>query len=128
MLAPKIVDTWAIAAFHQVLGLPVSRVIVGEIPPQSELIPRLGRFLLALSPEIRGEIEQARVQKEGASGGWTAPTAQVQISGKDESDNTEVEQNIAAIWCEVLGFEEINVLDNFFVIGGHFILIATCRR
>ena len=36
---------------------------------------------------------------------------------------TETERVIAGIWCEVLEQPEVGVLDNFFDIGGHSVLL-----
>jgi amino acid adenylation domain-containing protein len=34
----------------------------------------------------------------------------------------ELEQEIAAIWCELLGVSEVGVMDDFFALGGHSLL------
>lgn len=35
---------------------------------------------------------------------------------------TAIEQQLASIWCEVLGIEEVGIHDNFFALGGHSLL------
>ena len=37
---------------------------------------------------------------------------------------SEVEKNIARIWKDILGYEEIDITSNFFEIGGDSISIA----
>ncbi|MCU0643019.1 MAG: phosphopantetheine-binding protein, partial [bacterium] len=37
---------------------------------------------------------------------------------------TEIEQNIAAIWQDVLRLEKVGVYDNFFDLGGHSLAMA----
>jgi amino acid adenylation domain-containing protein len=40
------------------------------------------------------------------------------------SPRTPIEEAIAAIWCEVLGDEQIGIHENFFDLGGHSLLAA----
>jgi acyl carrier protein len=35
---------------------------------------------------------------------------------------TDIERKVAAIWCEVLGVDQVSVLDGFFDLGGHSLL------
>jgi hypothetical protein len=37
---------------------------------------------------------------------------------------TAVEEKLAAIWCELLDVQEVGVLDNFFDLGGHSLLLT----
>ncbi|OXA89994.1 non-ribosomal peptide synthetase [Flavobacterium hercynium] len=52
------------------------------------------------------------------------------ISGEDTirkeytAPRNETEQQIAAIWQEVLGVEQVGITDNFFDLGGHSLLVA----
>ena len=50
--------------------------------------------------------------------------ADVNSSLKDILDppTTPTEKQLAAIWCEVLGVEEVGIHDNFFSLGGHSLL------
>ncbi len=50
----------------------------------------------------------------------TRPDLDVEFSPPE----TELEQELAAIWCDVLGLDRIGRNDNFFDLGGHSILAA----
>ncbi|WP_191559492.1 non-ribosomal peptide synthetase [Metabacillus idriensis] len=45
------------------------------------------------------------------------------LKGKKLENVSDLERKIAQVWAEVLGYEEINVYDNFFEIGGDSLLI-----
>jgi acyl carrier protein len=45
-----------------------------------------------------------------------------QLSSEYVRPGDELEEAIAAIWRELLGFEEVGVHDNFFELGGHSLL------
>lgn len=44
-----------------------------------------------------------------------------------EPPATDTERTIAGIWCAVLGIPDVGVLDNFFEIGGHSLLMHVIR-
>ena len=68
-----------------------------------------------------GKIDRARLpvpeQTRGAAAGAYLPA------------RTDVEQELAGIWQEVLGIERVGVHDNFFDLGGDsFLLLQVCSR
>lgn len=46
----------------------------------------------------------------------------VQITGEAEQDYTNIEQKLAEIWVEILGFKEISVDENFTELGGDSVM------
>ncbi|WP_018765031.1 SDR family NAD(P)-dependent oxidoreductase [Bacillus sp. 105MF] len=42
----------------------------------------------------------------------------VKLTGRENNEYTMLERKISTIWCTVLGFEEINIFDNFYELGG----------
>jgi polyketide synthase PksN len=67
-----------------------------------------------------------------AAGGGEAPAAAAeaaparharpQLGTPYVAPSSELEETIAAIWCELLSTEEVGVHDNFFELGGHSLL------
>jgi len=45
-----------------------------------------------------------------------------------QAPQTHIEQQIAAIWQEVLGVEQVGIHDNFFDLGGHSLLVVQVRE
>lgn len=45
------------------------------------------------------------------------------LEGKENGNYTELELAIGKIWEELFGFEKININDNFYLLGGHSILM-----
>jgi natural product biosynthesis luciferase-like monooxygenase protein len=41
---------------------------------------------------------------------------------------SDIEASIAGIWCEALGLPEVSVVDNFFDLGGHSLLVVQVQR
>jgi phthiocerol/phenolphthiocerol synthesis type-I polyketide synthase E len=82
----------------------------------------LGQIVVSTLPP--GELCQAIAASVAPTAGRPDDDA---VSGTVRSDDiteprTSLEQNIAAIWGEVLGVAKIGVHDNFFELGGHSLL------
>ncbi|MFF4430999.1 alpha/beta fold hydrolase [Streptomyces sp. NPDC001513] len=63
-----------------------------------------------------GEIDRRRLAEAGGAGATAAAA--------DDRPRSAAEQAIAAIWCDLLGLDEVGVHDNFFDIGGHSLRAA----
>lgn len=46
----------------------------------------------------------------------------VKLIGKKDDGYTQMEEEVAKVWGEVLGYDEINIYDNFYELGGDSIL------
>ncbi|WP_276318281.1 non-ribosomal peptide synthetase [Serratia microhaemolytica] len=58
-----------------------------------------------------------------------APTAQAFAHAEYAAPQREIEQHLAAIWCELLAVERVSRHDDFFALGGHSLLaIKLCSR
>lgn len=51
-----------------------------------------------------------------------APELNVTTKKEYESPRTDTEKNVAKVWCEMLGIDNIGIRDNFFDLGGHSLL------
>lgn len=63
-------------------------------------------------PKTGDEIDRDRLRR-----GMTQPAR-----GRTQP-STDVEQHVAAMFCEVLGLSEVGLNDNFFELGGHSVLL-----
>lgn len=75
----------------------------------------MGAWLDALPPETRAWA---------SSGGLASPTRIV----RREPGRSRREQDIAALWCELFGVDQVGLDDNFFDIGGHSLLLVQAHR
>ncbi len=98
----------------------------GAMPATSELRQWLGRTLpeymipstfvilptLPLTPNgkvDRRALPAPDLTRNDLEGAFTPP-------------RTEIEERLAAIWCEILGLERVGIHDDFFALGGHSLL------
>ncbi|HEY0170313.1 MAG TPA: acyltransferase domain-containing protein, partial [Pyrinomonadaceae bacterium] len=67
---------------------------------------------------VRFEGLRARQKQGDAAGAGTARHERPSLPNPYVAPETEMEQRIAAVWQQVLGFEPVGVEDNFFDLGG----------
>lgn len=76
---------------------------------------------LAASIKYTDEVVQDRLQEARQIGGSSIPAQKhprPNLSTPFVAPHSELEQNIAVVWQEMLGIEEVGVNDNFFELGG----------
>ncbi|NWE23758.1 non-ribosomal peptide synthetase, partial [Pseudomonas sp. P7548] len=56
------------------------------------------------------------------------PKPQAQGAEQYEAPRSEIERQVAALWCEVLGVERVGMNDNFFELGGHSLLVLMLKE
>lgn len=100
--------------FHEILSRSISRIIVGNWQYNEEMLMVSG---VKLSEEIMKKIQGDNGKKNNQTIG-----RKVDVSGKANGDYSKYERDIATIWGEVLGFDSINVYDNFYTLGGDSII------
>ncbi|MEV1173957.1 amino acid adenylation domain-containing protein, partial [Nonomuraea sp. NPDC049784] len=78
------------------------------------LVPAVFVELAALPLTSNGKLDRAAL---------TAPeSTRPDLASAFAAPRTPTEQALAAIWCEVLGLEQVGTADNFFELGGHSLL------
>ena len=113
----------AITCLVDVLPLKLNQVIIGEFDKKvlKEWKPLLK---IQLSDELFAESKKEDTLPPIEN--VTLP--EVKLKGNETGSYSELEKKIASIWGLVLGYEEINVHDNFFDIGGDSILILKLSK
>jgi polyketide synthase PksN len=132
----------AIAAFEQALARDLSRVLVAEfnVDDPAELLA-VGSFPCELSPRLQALVDDARLRSQayGRSPDRTdlfvplstkrklaraEASAPVALIGGTAGEYGDIEQQIAQIYSDTLGFREINIYDSFFELGGDSIMLS----
>ncbi len=116
----------ALNAFEKSTNKDIDRVVIGELNKNGSLKgAALSDMRLRISDRIKKDVEhmsdnnkistQKHIDKEEVD---------VVLKGKGKEEYTETEMSIALIWREVLGFDEFNINDSFFDIGGDSIMLT----
>lgn len=116
----------------QALQKEVSRVLIGEFTyhPRFAKAP-LYKFPFRFSEEMTERLREAEKQEELKQTSMVTTTkknkssanTQVELKGKEGEDYNSIERQIASMYHEVLGFEELDIHDSFFDLGGDSILL-----
>lgn len=115
----------AIAALEAILGKATAQVIIGK-PQFDDRLVRDAALSFELSENVYRRMMHNRQERgtragRGRSAATKAPV--FALRGKATPDEyTKLEQTVGAIYCTVLGLEEVNIYDSFFDIGGNSIL------
>lgn len=115
----------AMDAFYTALNHDPGRVIIGHLNRNSVIFDLEDILPFKLAEHIQRKSAATGNGKRILSTGKTnLPIETVRLKGKSTSHYTGIETKVAGIWREVLGYDELNVNDNFFEIGGDSILIS----
>lgn len=111
----------AIRAFDKLLGKKASNIFAGEINFEGQVF-ELGDYLpfkLSEALNNKNSTQNTKIVLPAEK-----KTVEVKLTGKESGEYTDIEKKIACIWRDKLGFEEMNLNDNFFEIGGDSIMIT----
>ncbi|WP_144687046.1 type I polyketide synthase [Acetivibrio clariflavus] len=110
----------AIKAFDCILHKDIERVIVGEMNYGSKMLNFIDGHFLKISEQIKLRIDAGKKIKSNNTN-LTVEAKEVLNAGRDYK---ETEKIIKQVFMDVLGFEDINVNDNFFELGADSILLS----
>ncbi|ARU60253.1 hypothetical protein CBW65_03630 [Tumebacillus avium] len=118
----------AIKGFDEVLNKQIPRVLIGELNYKSQYMALLETLSFHISPKTQLLLDQTKAllaanrpqasEQKKRSGG----KGEIRLIGKD-GEITAVEKTVAQIYRDILGFDEINVHDSFFELGGDSLML-----
>src|SRR5262249_61143448 len=95
----------------------------GAAPPRpSERARRPGH----LAPSVSAPLAPRPQTASGKTARWALPApdaARPALAAAYVAPRTPAEEGVAAIWCEVLGVEQVGVEDDFYELGGNSLLL-----
>ncbi|WP_162309046.1 non-ribosomal peptide synthetase [Brevibacillus antibioticus] len=113
----------ALQALEHVLSKDITRVVIGKVNYEDEVILSEFDSPMKLSDEILDIIEykkQAFAPQKNALRSIELKT--VTLIGRDNHTYTDWEQLVADIYGSVLGYDELDLNDNFYELGGDSIV------
>jgi polyketide synthase PksN len=93
------------------LNKDINNLVIGELNYQGDPFYLADYLSFNLAPSLKDKadkksnIERNQIQN-------------VRLKGKNSQAYSQIEKDIAQVWSDVLGYEEIDVNDNFFDLGG----------
>lgn len=116
----------AVNAFDRIMDLSLQKTIVGSINYDELANVNTSELPVFLSNDIITTLEKSRkYDKESCEIPIRMEENSIKLVGKKDISYTETEEEIALVWKTVLGFDEININESFFDIGGDSILLTT---
>lgn len=113
-----------VKAFEMALNRIMPQVFVGGWNDGSHLF-ELGELLPFKRKETgRSDGTSSSAHRSETMVVLAKKQSPIKLKGKEGFAYSDVEQAIAYAWVQVLGYEELDIHDNFFEIGGDSILIA----
>jgi 3-oxoacyl-(acyl-carrier-protein) synthase/short-subunit dehydrogenase len=113
-------------AFEYVLGCSQSRIIVGEL--NYEMIQKSRVFLddlITFSNSIENKLRQYQNVHDSED---EQSDVKINVVGKSNGDITPTEYQVARAVARTLKFEEVNIYDKFFEMGGDSLLAASFKK
>lgn len=116
-----------IEGFTTLLNKKTSRALIGEFNFDRLGIALIEKSTVKLSKSLEQQLEHNKKQiKDTGSAskrGAKSSNGDVRLIGRDGDTFSEAEKRIASVCKEVLGYDEIDIYDNFFELGADSILL-----
>lgn len=120
----------ALHGFGTVLQKVAGRVLIGELNANSPYMSIFNNLTFDVSPKVRKLIEPSARQTSAARAphdrqqSATGSGGTVRLTGStDGASYSEIEMKLAQMYRDLLGFDEINVEDSFFELGGNSLML-----
>jgi amino acid adenylation domain-containing protein len=97
------------------LAAALRRHLAAKLP--AYMVPAAWVFLAAMPRTATDKIDRRALARLGLAGG--APGGGGANAGAPAPPQTPAQEAVAAIWRQVLGIAEVNLGDDFFLLGGH---------
>lgn len=113
------------SVFNKAIQSNLSRVIVGDLNLESDIFYMLDNLPFRFSDCVSQDIKKKRHHHiEGKDKHIIEKHhKKIKLKGRDKGVYSTVEMQIGEIWNGVLGYEVINIFDNFYELGGDSIAI-----
>lgn len=109
----------AVKAFEQVMNSDLTLIQIGELNYQAlegRSLPELGIYL---ADDVKARLGAvASKANQGMDRKIPGSPGTIRLKGRKAQEYSELEVKIAQVWGEVLGYEELNLYDNFYQLGG----------
>ncbi|WP_323054389.1 phosphopantetheine-binding protein, partial [Pseudomonas sp. DCB_BI] len=120
----------AIAGIKEAVVLAKEQRLIGYYTGHPQTVETLRTSLLAHLPEFMVpalfvHLEALPLSPNGKLDRKALPAPGAIEERPYESPEGETETLLAALWCELLGVEQVGRHDNFFELGGHSLLAVT---
>ncbi|WP_342552911.1 SDR family NAD(P)-dependent oxidoreductase [Paenibacillus sp. FSL R7-0652] len=122
-----ILTAQAVAGLEQAMNSSIRRVLIGQLNFSGGGVRLLDKMQVRLSAELSSSVaaylQRAASKTRSAKKAGGVSSGEVILSGKSEGGYTATERHVASVCKEVLGFDEIDVYENFFELGADSILL-----
>lgn len=99
----------AIILFKKILNIITDNIVINRFE-QNQEIDESSKISILLSEKVKPLISSANNKKIN--------DYKIKLIGKESGVYSEIEKNIGQAWCEILGYEKIDIKDTFFELGG----------